>query len=139
MGKRIWTNSKNRKKGGEGQALPALMSTWPAPAAPSVFHAGRAEGGVRERSPLALDFLHGLVLPQAGCVVPAGALEHGGRGEPDREWRTGALVAGGTGSSCLVGCRPASTQVQQEEEAGRLPRGTHRPAGEQTGPPTLHF
>ena len=51
----------------KAKPLPALMSTWPAPAAPSAFHTGRAEGGVRERSPLALDFLHGLVLPQAAC------------------------------------------------------------------------
>lgn len=112
----------------KAKPLPALMSTWPAPAAPSAFHTGRAEGGVRERSPLALDFLHGLVLPQAacpraGCVVPAGALEHGGRGNRAENGEPGPWWPGVQGLLALSVAAPPARKCSRRRRQGDCPGG----------------
>lgn len=62
---------------------------------------------------MALDFLHGLVPPQAGCVVPAGALEHGVRGNRAENGELGPWWPGVQGLLALSVAAPSASSTQE--------------------------
>lgn len=61
---------------------------------------------------MALDFLHGLVPPQAGCVVPAGALVHCGRENRAENGELGPWWPGVQGLLALLVVAPSDSSTQ---------------------------